>query len=142
MKLSLLLKMFMWTVWKGCRFSPLSGLKKFKHNGLWDIGDNTVFKMYEEIVLEGNNRIGIGCILTTASSISITGKLISGKIILKPGAMVGSNSVIMPDVIIGEGSIVGACSLVRQGTRIPAGELWCGVPAKFKKKLIFNVRGC
>jgi acetyltransferase-like isoleucine patch superfamily enzyme len=41
----------------------------------------------------------------------------------------------MPNVTIGENSIVAAYSFVTSD--IPSNQLWLGVPAKFKKKIIF-----
>lgn len=45
-------------------------------------------------------------------------------------ATIGARAFLMPGVEIGAGAIVGACSLVPKNTRIPAGEIWAGVPAK------------
>lgn len=45
-------------------------------------------------------------------------------------AVVGMRAVIMPGVEVGNGAIVGAGALVTKHTRIPAGEIWAGVPAR------------
>ncbi len=45
-------------------------------------------------------------------------------------AVIGINTVIGPGVEIGDGSAVGAMSFVPKGTKIPAHEVWGGVPAK------------
>ncbi len=44
--------------------------------------------------------------------------------------VVGARAVIMPGVTIEDGAIVGMNALVTKGTRIGAGEVWGGVPAK------------
>ena len=43
---------------------------------------------------------------------------------------VGAMAVIMSGVVIGDGAIVSAGAIVTKGTRIGAGEVWGGVPAK------------
>ena len=53
--------------------------------------------------------------------------------IICQGASVGANSTILPGVCIGEGAMVGAGSVVTKS--VPAGELWYGNPAMFKRKL-------
>ncbi len=40
----------------------------------------------------------------------------------------------MPNVTIGENSIIGAYSFVT--SNVPDNELWVGIPAKLKRKLI------
>jgi carbonic anhydrase/acetyltransferase-like protein (isoleucine patch superfamily) len=42
-------------------------------------------------------------------------------------------STLLDGCEIGEGSIVAAGALVLQNTKIPAGEIWGGVPAKYLK---------
>lgn len=43
---------------------------------------------------------------------------------------VGAMAVIMSDVVIGDDAIVSAGAIVTKGTRIEAGEIWGGVPAR------------
>ena len=67
----------------------------------------------------------------------------SGSIILKPvfigsKVTVGVHSVIMSGVKVGEGAIITAGSVVPPNTRIPAYELWGGIPIKKIKKLTNN----
>ena len=50
------------------------------------------------------------------------------------GALIGMGSTLLDHSEVGEGSIVAAGALVLQGTKIPAHEIWGGVPAKFLKK--------
>lgn len=47
---------------------------------------------------------------------------------IKKGARVGGNSTILPGVVIGEGALVGGGSVVTKD--VPAGETWCGNPAR------------
>ena len=48
-------------------------------------------------------------------------------------ALIGMGSTLLDNCEIGEGSIVAAGALVLQNTKIPAGEIWGGVPAKYIK---------
>jgi acetyltransferase-like isoleucine patch superfamily enzyme len=43
---------------------------------------------------------------------------------------IGAHAVVMPDVEIGDGAIVSVGAVVTKGTRIGAGEIWGGVPAR------------
>ena len=46
---------------------------------------------------------------------------------------IGAKAIIMSDVIIGNGAIISAGAVVTKGTRIEAGEIWGGIPAKLLK---------
>ena len=48
-------------------------------------------------------------------------------------ALIGMGSTLLDGCEIGEGAIVAAGALVLQNTKIPAGEIWGGVPAKYIK---------
>lgn len=50
-------------------------------------------------------------------------------------AFVGMGAVLLDGVVVEKHGMVAAGSLVRQNTRIPAGEVWGGNPAKFLRKL-------
>ena len=52
---------------------------------------------------------------------------------IRDGALIGMGSTLLDGCEVGEGSIVAAGALVLQNTKIPAGEIWGGVPAKFLK---------
>lgn len=53
-----------------------------------------------------------------------------GRIVIGRNVTVGVKAVILPDVKVGDGAIVAAGAVVTKGTRIPAGEIWGGVPAR------------
>lgn len=53
-----------------------------------------------------------------------------GRIVIGRNVTVGVKAVILPDVRVGDGAIVAAGAVVTKGTRIPAGEIWGGVPAR------------
>lgn len=55
--------------------------------------------------------------------------------ILHNNSFVGMSSTVMDFAVIEENAMLGACSMLTSGKIIPSGELWMGVPAKFKRKL-------
>jgi UDP-2-acetamido-3-amino-2,3-dideoxy-glucuronate N-acetyltransferase len=48
-------------------------------------------------------------------------------------AAIGAGSIILPNICIGSKALVGAGSVVTKS--IPPGEVWCGNPAKFVRKM-------
>ncbi|KAF7817584.1 gamma carbonic anhydrase 1, mitochondrial [Senna tora] len=50
-------------------------------------------------------------------------------------AFVGMGATLLDGVVVEKHGMVAAGALVRQNTRIPAGEVWAGNPAKFLRKL-------
>lgn len=91
-----------------------------------DIGYFTFIQAAYGVVIESNVKIGGGCHIYSVSSIDEK----VGTVYLRKGCRIGANSVIMPDVEVGERAVVGAMSFVPFGTRIPAGEVWGGVPVR------------
>jgi carbonic anhydrase/acetyltransferase-like protein (isoleucine patch superfamily) len=69
-------------------------------------------------------------ILPHALSVGATEVLILAPIRIERGAVVGARSLVMPGVTIGENSMIKAMSLVTRNTRVPAGEIWGGIPAR------------
>lgn len=80
------------------------------------------------IRIEDGAIIGEGSVVT-AHAIN-SGSILLASVIVGRGATVGVGAVVYPGVTIGEGAVIAANAVVRSGTRIPAGELWGGVPAK------------
>uniref|UniRef100_A0A6M3IY98 Putative acetyltransferase n=1 Tax=viral metagenome TaxID=1070528 RepID=A0A6M3IY98_9ZZZZ len=48
--------------------------------------------------------------------------------IVKSGVTIGTGAIILPGLVIGENAMVGAGAVVTKN--VPAGEIWCGNPAK------------
>jgi len=91
-----------------------------------DIGAFTYIGAHDGVEIRNNCQIGGGCKIYSLSTIDNR----RGQVIIKECARVGANSVVLPDVVIGANATIGALSLVRSGTRIPANEIWAGIPAK------------
>ena len=62
------------------------------------------------------------------------GRVTLGKIRIGKNVTVGVKAVILPGVVIEDGSIIAAGSVVAKGTRIPANEVWGGIPARKIKR--------
>ena len=54
---------------------------------------------------------------------------------LEPGAFVGMSATVMDRAVIEGGAMVAAGALVTPRKRVPASELWAGVPAKLLRAL-------
>ncbi len=50
-------------------------------------------------------------------------------------AVVGINCVVMPGVVLEENAVLAPGAVATTGTRIPANQLWGGIPARFIKNL-------
>jgi len=72
--------------------------------------------------------LGEDCLLTAHA---VEGDRVDlGRIVVGSNVTVGVKAVILPDVRVGDGAIVAAGAVVKKGSRIPAGEIWGGVPAR------------
>jgi carbonic anhydrase/acetyltransferase-like protein (isoleucine patch superfamily) len=54
---------------------------------------------------------------------------------LETGCLVGIGARVLDHAVVGSQSLVAAGSVVREGCRIPPGELWAGIPAVKKRDL-------
>jgi gamma-carbonic anhydrase len=54
---------------------------------------------------------------------------------LESGCLVGIGARVLDRAVVGKQSLVAAGAVVREGTKIPAGELWAGAPAVKKRDL-------
>ena len=57
------------------------------------------------------------------------GAVVHGAIVHK-GALIGMNATVLDKADIGEGAIIAAGAVVTHGTKVPAHEIWAGIPAK------------
>ncbi|HEY3294547.1 MAG TPA: gamma carbonic anhydrase family protein [bacterium] len=54
---------------------------------------------------------------------------------LQMGCLVGIGARVLDHVVVGSQSLIAAGSVVREGTHVPSGELWAGIPAVKKRDL-------
>jgi hypothetical protein len=78
--------------------------------------------------------LGQDCVITAHAITS--GHIILREVKIGKGATVGINVVIMPGAEVGDDAVIAACSVVAMGTKIPAGELWGGIPARKIKDIV------
>lgn len=92
-------------------------------NGV-NIQDGSVLHtLYQKSTIEIGDHVSIG------HNVTIHGAKIEN------GALIGMGSVVLDDAVIGEGAIVAAGSVVLAKTRVEAGSIYAGVPARFVKKV-------
>jgi len=96
----------------------------------FDIGTFTYINSHFGVEISDNVQMGSHCSIYSHSTIDSK----KGKVILKRNCKIGSHSTIMPNVTIGENSVIAAYSFVTKN--VPKNQIWAGVPAKFKKKII------
>ncbi|WP_295636153.1 non-ribosomal peptide synthetase [Novosphingobium sp.] len=58
------------------------------------------------------------------------GDIVVGAITLQAGVALESRAILCGDVIVGAGSVLTPLSVLNPGARVPAGEVWDGVPAR------------
>lgn len=105
------------------------------------ISNSTIY-CKEKIVIEDNVLIGANCVIydTDFHSIYLEHRLNQNTeikhrpVTIKEGAWIGGHCIILKGVTIGERAVIGAGSVVTKD--VPAGELWAGNPAAFRKKII------
>lgn len=105
------------------------------------IGKNVIFDTNNPqlITIEPKVYITHGCTILThfLDTSKLKTSFSFGKVTLKENCFLGCNTVICAPVTIGRNSVVAAGSIVTKD--IPDNELWGGVPAKFIKKLQFEL---
>ena len=96
------------------------------------VGNNLIFtgKIFNADLFEAGNNVLIGEDAFLSGHIQHENRMILGKIKIGNDVSVGVRSFIMPDVEIGDRSIIAAYAVVKQGTGIPPGEIWGGIPAR------------
>ncbi len=68
------------------------------------------------------------CILEDDVSVG-HGAIVHGATV-RNGALIGMNATVLDKADIGEGAIIAAGAVVTHGTKVPAHEIWAGIPAR------------
>ena len=97
----------------------------------FDIGSFTYINSQYGVEIKDSVQIGSHCSIYSNSTIDDK----KGSVILEKNCKIGTHSTIMPGVTIGENSVIAAYSFVTKN--IPNNEIWEGIPAKFKKNLVW-----
>lgn len=85
------------------------------------------------ITIDAQAIVGQGSVITAHTITS--GRLVLAPVRIGARATIGVNAVVMSGAEIGDGAVLTAGAVVPPGTRIPANELWGGVPARRLKQL-------
>ena len=104
--------------------------EKLKLGVNFDIGTFTYINSLFGVEIQDEVQIGSHCSIYSHSSIDSK----KGQVVLKKNCKIGTHSTIMPNVTIGENSVIAAYSFVNKD--VPDNELWAGIPAKFKDKIL------
>jgi acetyltransferase-like isoleucine patch superfamily enzyme len=62
------------------------------------------------------------------------GRVSFAPIVIGDNVTVGLRAVLLPGVVVGDGAIIAAGAVVVKNTRIGAGEIWGGIPARFLRR--------
>lgn len=89
--------------------------------------------LWDGIVIEDLVQVGPNVTFTNDKYPRAKTTFALQKTLVKKRASIGAGSIILGGITIGEGAMIGAGSLVTKD--VPAGELWCGSPAQFVKKI-------
>ncbi|GMO32231.1 MAG: gamma carbonic anhydrase family protein [Candidatus Azobacteroides pseudotrichonymphae] len=137
-------------------FTPRFGGNLFLADNAVIIGDVVVgddCSIWFNTVLRGDvntirigNRVNIqdGSIIHTlyekstveiGDDVSISHNVVIHGAKIENGVLIGINAVILDHVVVGEGALIAAGSVVLSGTKVEAGTVYGGIPAKFIKKI-------
>jgi len=94
------------------------------------IGDNT--NIQDGAVIHGTYQKSKTVI---GSNVSIAHNAIVHGCTVEDNVLIGMGAIIMDDCVIGSNSVIAAGAVVLPGTKIPAGSIYAGVPAKKVKEL-------
>lgn len=93
-------------------------------------------RLFDHNLLQLDDRTVVGGDAKMIAHLVEGGKVKAYPVILRRRSVIGVNAVISPGVEIGENSAVGAMSFVPKHVKIPANEIWGGVPARPIKQLV------
>lgn len=115
------------SIWYGCVVR--GDVNHIKIGNETNIQDNTVIHVAKHNVDNKPMPTVIGDRVTIGHSATLHACRIGDE------AFIGMGAIVMDGANVQDGSMVAAGSLVAPGTTIPTGELWAGVPAKFKRQM-------
>jgi acetyltransferase-like isoleucine patch superfamily enzyme len=90
---------------------------------------NTAIIADSNLIEIGDDTL-IGGDATVVAHAAEDGRLVTAPIKIGSRVTIGLMSVIFPGVTIGDDAVVAACAVLPKGTRVGAGEIWAGVPAR------------
>lgn len=91
-------------------------------------------RLFDHNLLVFEDRVVVGGDAKLVAHLVERGHVVATPVVLRRGAVIGINAVVSPGVEVGENAAVGAMSFVAKHHKIPAFEVWGGVPAQFLKR--------
>jgi acetyltransferase-like isoleucine patch superfamily enzyme len=86
------------------------------------IGDSNLITIGDDTVIGGD--------VTLIAHSAERGDLVAERVKIGSRVTVGLMAVVMPGCEIGDGAVIAANAILTKGTKVGAGEIWGGVPAK------------
>lgn len=86
------------------------------------IADSNLIEVGDDSIIGGD--------VTLVCHSAERGKLVTAPVKIGRGVTVGLMAVIFPGCEIGDGAVIAAQAVLPKGTRVPAGTVWAGIPAK------------
>jgi len=90
---------------------------------------NTAVVADQNLIEIGDDTV-IGGDVTLVCHSAERGQLVTAPVRIGSRVTIGLMAVVFPGCVIGDGAIVAAGAVLSKGTRIGAGEIWAGVPAR------------
>ena len=116
---------------KGSVIRDFAEIGNFAEINRSKVGRHTKIKHFSYIgdaYIGDNVNIGAGTVVANYDGKS------KNKTIIRDNAFIGSNTTLVAPVEIGKGAVTGAGSVVTKNSKIAAGEIVVGVPARILKK--------
>nr|GMC50396.1 gamma carbonic anhydrase 2, mitochondrial [Ipomoea batatas]GMC56080.1 gamma carbonic anhydrase 2, mitochondrial [Ipomoea batatas] len=115
------------SIWYGC---VLRGDVNSIH-----VGSGTNIQDNSLILVEESELCGKGLPTIIGDNVTIGHSAVIHACTVDDEAFVGMGAILLDDVHVEKHAMVAAGALVKQGTKVPSGEVWAGNPAKFLRKL-------
>ncbi len=100
-------------------------------------GDHDFIEISEETNIQDGSILhvepGHPCIL--GKGITLGHRVTVHASVIEDYAMIGIGATVLSRCIIGEGALIAVGALVLEGTQVPPGTLWAGIPARQIKEL-------
>ena len=90
---------------------------------------NTAVVADQNLISIGDDTV-IGGDVTLVGHVAERGRLTAAPVVIGKRVTVGLMAVIFPGCVIGDGAVLAAGSVLTKNTKIGAGEIWSGVPAR------------
>lgn len=99
------------------------------------VGSETNIQDHSLVTVGGSRFIGGNASTVIGNKVTIGHGAVIHACTVEDGAFVGMGATLLDGVVVEQGAFVAAGALVSENTRIPAGQIWAGNPAKLLREL-------